>query len=438
MMLRRLSFLGAMLAVIGVAQADSFPSSRQAADGSYRVPIYINPSVYGPSKYHIYVGIDGGPMLPYLFDTGAPYFMSLVGGPGGTPTANFSFGDGYLTYSYFPEATVVRFGEQGKAQAIVSTRKMNVARVAQINGATAPTGPLADGTYGDFGAGLYGTSALATALTQVPLAEGLKVGYVVDLAGKNAGSGVLTLGLSPLMVANMRNSPGAITMPMSRSGVRIPAATRLIPGYNKAQVADTQVTFIHHDVNHALPLPTVFDTGGGPNSIIYDSGFGNITPTSLAITYNGRTVVQAGAVTPWGGTPLVIDTTFGGPRVNPGGWIFQQNVIMFDVEDGALTIVPASGTSPATFPPARTITVVALGNGRYELSGRLTDSNRLQAAGVLVLEGSKSKMYRARVRGNGWVVTGVQPFFLKSTLEFELHILDKQGQTTWRKYRVNL
>lgn len=427
-----------MLAVIGGALAVPFPASRQAADGSFRVPLYINPSVYGPSKYHIYVGIDGGPMLPYLFDTGAPYFMTLVGGPGGTPTANFSFGDGYLTYSYFPEGTVVRFGEQGKAQAIASTRKVNVARVAQINGVTAPTGPLADGTYGDFGAGLYGTSALATALTQLPLMPGLKVGYVVDVAGRNAGTGVLTLGLSPLMVANMRNSPGAITMPMSRSGARIPTATRLIPGYNKAQVAGTQVQFVHHDVAHSLPLPTVFDTGGGPNSIIYDSGFGNITPSSLAITYKGRTVVQTGATTSWGGTPLVIDTTFGGPRVNPGGWIFQQNVIMIDVEDGALTIVPASGDSPATFPPARSITVVALGNGRYELSGRLTDLNGLRAAGVLVLEGSKSKMYRARVRGNGWVVKDVQPFFLKSTLEFELHILDNQGQTTWRKYRVNL
>ena len=61
------------------------------ADGSINVPIYVtNASNYSPSHYTIYAGIGGGPLLPYLFDTGAPNFFSVYGTDSNTTATNGS------------------------------------------------------------------------------------------------------------------------------------------------------------------------------------------------------------------------------------------------------------------------------------------------------------------------------------------------------------
>lgn len=408
-------------------------------DGPYAIPIYIDPGTYGPSKYTIYASLGGGPLQPYLFDTGAPNLFTVIGAQGGTPTASFAFGAGTLVYSYFTRARFVSLGEKGGRKPIASTRRaVNLAEVAQINGVDTAGGALQDGTYGDFGAGLYGTSALATVLTQIPIRKDLKRGFVVDVAGRNSGRGTLTLGLTRDTIDTLRNSLGALTMQMTPSGNKIPTGDGHIDGYDRTQVGGTEVQFSFGGQTYTLPLGTVFDTGGGRNAVIYLTGYGHPNPVDLLITYQGRTLVNDPGITPWGGSPQVVDTPTGGPRVNPGGSIYQNNIVMFDLEAGRLTLVPASGTSPATFGKRGTIRVSRLGANVYEIRGRVRDANGLRAVGIFVKEGEKSKLYNARIHGGGWTVFGVQPAIRAPSLKFEVQVLDRAGETASHAYRVRL
>ena len=75
-------------------------SAQTNADGSYTIPIYQNPSSLTPSHYTIYASFGNGPLLPYLFDTGAPYLMSFYNNTTNLSTNGaFTFSTG-LTYFY--------------------------------------------------------------------------------------------------------------------------------------------------------------------------------------------------------------------------------------------------------------------------------------------------------------------------------------------------
>jgi hypothetical protein len=315
----------------------------------YEVPIYVGEGNYSPSRYTIWAGLDGGPIRPYLFDTGAPNMFTVVGAQGGTATGNFSFAQG-LTYNYFESPVAVTLGDSSGAP-IVTTGTANVAAVVSITsgGNTTNTsgGPLADGTYGDFGAGLYGNSTLGTILSQVPLTGGLQYGWVVNVAGLTSGSGTLTIGLTTQMIQDAKNTPGAITMVMDKSGSQIPTAGGLIDGYNKAQVATTTVMLSNNGTTVQKTLPTVFDTGGGPNVVIYDPAFTDAEHGQVTVSYGNQTFVDYTDTTPWGGNVVVDSDISGGLRINPGGaTIYQNYSVMFHLtgnssDTGELILVPS-------------------------------------------------------------------------------------------------
>ena len=307
-----------------------------------QVPLYITSSTdYSPNRYQIYAGVNGGALLPYNFDTGAPNFFTVVGAQGGTATDSFTFAQA-PTYNYFVNPVTVTLGTR-EQDVRVTTGTVNLAAVVSItdNGETHLTtgSALADGTYGDFGAGLYGTSTLGTILAQMPLADGLQNGWWIDVAGKADGVGTLTIGLTTEMIQNAKAAPGAITMLMDKSGQQIPTATGLIDGYNKAQVANTTVSLTNGGTTITKTLPTVFDTGGGPNVVIYDPDFLPAAHGQVEISYGGTSFVNYNGTTPWGGAVVVDGDTSGGLRVNPGGaTIFENYQVLFHVPSNSLDV----------------------------------------------------------------------------------------------------
>ena len=320
------------------------------------VPIYINSGDYSPNRYTIYAGINGGALLPYNFDTGAPNFFTVVGAQGGTATDSFTFAQA-PTYNYFLNPVTVSLGTQ-QGITLASSGAANVAAVVSItdNGQTNLTtgGVLADGTYGDFGAGLYGTNTLGTILAQMPLSPGLQNGWLIDVAGKSGGAGTLTIGLTTEMIQAAKQAPGAITMFMDKSGQQIPTASGLIDGYNKAQVSGTTVTLSDGTTTVTKTLPTVFDTGGGPNVVIYDPAFEAANHGAVDISYDGTSFVSYDGTTPWGGVVAVDTDTSGGLRVNPGGaTIFENYQVLFHLpansgDPGELVLVPSPVPEPST------------------------------------------------------------------------------------------
>jgi hypothetical protein len=333
------------------------------AQGPYEVPIYVDSATnYSPDRYTIYAGMTGGnspntTIVPYNFDTGAPNMFSTLGGEGFTATGNFAFAQA-LTYNYYEDPVSVTLGDNS-GNAIVSTASgVNVASVVSItNGGTTTNtsnGPLSDSTYGDFGAGLYGNSTLATILTQFPLGAGLQPGYLVNVAGVSSGSGTLTIGLSAAAIAAAENAPGAIVMQLSLSGNMIPTTGgNLINGYNKAQVANATVTLTTSGtISNTMPL--VLDTGGGTNVAIYSTGFGPDSSGNgtVNLSYDGQTILQDTDTTPYGGNVDVINDISGGTRINPGGAAIYENyevmfVLSTDSNPGEVILVPTTVPEPA-------------------------------------------------------------------------------------------
>ena len=346
-MLPRKNFLRLIAAMLLAASA-SFAAPVE-------VPIYIAAGDYSPNRYTIYAGINGGALLPYNFDTGAPNFFTVVGAQGGTATGSFTFAQA-PTYNYFLNPVTVSLGTQ-QGVALASSGTANVAAVVSItdNGQTHLTtgSMLADGTYGDFGAGLYGTNTLGTILAQMPLESGLQNGWLIDLAGKSGGTGTLTIGLTTAMIQAAKQAPGAITMFMDKSGQQIPTASGLIDGYNKAQVSGTSVTLSDGITTVTKTLPTVFDTGGGPNVVIYDPAFEAANHGAVEISYGGAAFVSYDGTTPWGGVVAVDSDASGGLRVNPGGaTIFENYQVLFHLpgnseDPGELVLIPVPEPSTA-------------------------------------------------------------------------------------------
>jgi hypothetical protein len=305
--------------------------------GPYVVPIYINQNDFSPSRYTIYARVGSGAMLPYLFDTGAQQLTSVIGGQSGLATDCFSFASG-TSYCYYPLNSTITLGYKSGYNVVMS-RPMNYGAVAQIGNQATTGAALADGTYGDFGAGFYGSGTMSSVLSNITLRSGLLPGWIVDVAGQTNvtnGQGTLTIGLTQQMIDNAKNNPASIVMPMSTSGVLIPGPTSvpgpngLIPGANTAQVSNTIVTISKAGKTVSQILPTVFDTGGGPNAVVYDPNYIDVDGGKLTISYNGKTIVSYDGVTPWGGKVVAMSPTIGWPRANPGGaTIYQNFVVMF-------------------------------------------------------------------------------------------------------------
>ena len=328
------------------------------------IPIYVDSSTnYSPNRYTIYAGMSGGNspsanIVPYIFDTGAPNMFSTLGGFGNTATASFTFAQA-PTYNYFNDSVSVSLGDSNGTLLASTASNVNVASIVSITGSDGTTSftsnnMLGDGTYGDFGAGLYGTNTLATVLTQLPLAAGLQQGYLVNVAGVTSGSGTLTIGLSASAIAAASNSPGAIIMQLSPSGNQIPTTNGLtINGYNKAQVSDASVVLRQDFTSITNTMPIVLDTGGGPNVAIYSTNFGSLTGGGVNLSYNGQTILSYTNSTPYGGSVGVSTDTSGGTRINPGGAAIYENYqVMFILStnssvNGEVILVPNTVPEPS-------------------------------------------------------------------------------------------
>jgi hypothetical protein len=334
--------------------------SQTNPDGSFTIPIYVTNSQQ-PDNYIIYASVGGSALQPYLFDTGSPNLFTTVPGGTITGTGSFSFAQN-ITYGYNLQNTSIGLGTEGQ-QTIVSTGNIGVANITTITDGSGtnvipPNLELSDNTYGDFGASGYGTNTLATVLTQVPLSNGLKEGYIVNVAGKTSGAGSLTLGLSAAAIQAFQNTPGAIVLPMSLTGSFIPTATGSIEGFNKAQVADTMVTISTTSGALSKMVGTVFDTGGGPNAIVYDPSFAGLGGGDLTISYDSQDILDDPGTTGWGGSVIADSNTSGGIRVNPGGSIYQDYAIMFDLTDQTVTLIPDAIPEPTA--TSASLTALAL------------------------------------------------------------------------------
>jgi hypothetical protein len=353
-----------LLGLLGIMPA----RAQTNQDGSVNVPIYVtNPVNYSPSHYTIYAAIGGGPLLPYLFDTGAPNFFSFYDTNASATATNgsFTFSTG-LTYYYEGITNTVSLGSNNAT--LVTSDPLQTAQVrytqadafnnTPINQVTNAAAPQADGTYGDFGAGFYGTSLLATVLTQIPLTNSLSLGYTLNVTSAQiaaSGQGSLTLGISAALLASYATNPNVVVVQLSPTGSNIPTTNGgSIAGYNKAQVSNVVVTLTSTNGSTTTTnMPFVIDTGGGPNAVLYATnlpGFDNAAGLSVAST-NGQTLSSiTNGMTPWGGSVDVLTNLAGGVRLNSGGYFFESNIVTFDLSSGLLYIVPTQAVpEPSTW-----------------------------------------------------------------------------------------
>lgn len=324
---------------------------------TFDVPIYVQAS-QTPANYWIYVSqnADGSGAVPYLFDTGSPNMFTVQGANTAiAATGTFTFGDGDPVYAYYVQSQTLTLTTSNAAPVTPATA-FNTAMVVSINGTPVTGSVLADGTYGDFGAGFYGNTTLSTLLTAIPLGAGARLGYIVNVAGLTTPDtvGTLTIGLTQDRIDALNNSPGAIILDMNHSGDQIDSYKGLIAGYAKGQV-NTTVTLDTANGPVSTELPTVFDTGGGPNGVLYYSDDspaifeGYQRNGSFTLADDGQTIETWTGTSPWGGEVAVIgNQTPAENRVNTGGYLFEDYIVMFDLENARLTLVPYTVPEPST------------------------------------------------------------------------------------------
>lgn len=356
----------AVLALFGAATVEA------ASPQPIEVPLYHRTTDGYPS-FLIYVGVGGGPLNPYLFDTGSPAMYSTYGTwwPGHSTLVD-AVGKKKITYA---SGTVYHFDElrtpvslgtrQGKVLATAPT-----ARIGRITNADEQTprqsfrewaAAVRDGgtpfpsdrTYGNFGAGLHGNGHFGTVLSQLPLDRGLKRGFVVLSGGRKAKQGRLLVGLTEEMIASFR-----WRLPMAPTGRRLPAAPGEAhgpPGYRKAQVGNTVVRLARGDARWHATIPTVFDTGGGDGTWAYGAA---VPPafaaggeadgparrgTAFALEYAGRPILAYDS----GNRPArdILGFIAAAPRdlrINPGILMFYTYDVMFDLDDGFIGLRPVT------------------------------------------------------------------------------------------------
>ncbi len=336
------------------------------ADGSYNIPVYVtNSTNYAPEYYTIYVGISGvdnGSLLPYMFDTGSPNFFSTAGTDGNTnPTTNgfFNFsGNGSPGYFYQTLSNTISLGDSNQTTYASTASNVEWAQIRVISNAPPAIPPIyvypsnsivpdRGGVYGNFGAGLYGSSTLATVLTQLPLASGLKQGYSMNFTTNLTlqGAGSLTLGLSSQLLNTLSNMPGAIILSLLPSGTNLPTSDGTTPGYQRAQVSNVVVNLTSANGSTITTnMPFVLDTGGGRAQIIYDTN-PMLTPfnnaTEVTVSSAAQTIYSiTNGLTAWNGGVSVNQDNPNGTRINSGGYFFGSNIVTFDLTDGIVIINP--------------------------------------------------------------------------------------------------
>ena len=363
----RLRSVAAVVVVAILAGATSVPPS---AAEPREVPLY-HFTADGYRGLMIYASVGGGPLVPFLFDTGSPAMFSTYGRwwPGyekliderGTDKIEFASG---TVYHYDPVTTSVSVGTRG-GRVVATAAAASIGRITNVDdqsprrsfrlwarNAEAGKPPLTvDGTYGNFGAALHGDASFGTVMTQFPLQKGLKRGFVVQSGGRDAKVGRLTIGLTDEMIASFR-----WRLPMAPTGERLPGIGSADgpPGYLKAQVANTVVRLARGGKHWSGVIPTVFDTGGGDGTWAYGSSVPRDTfvkagsneartGTEFDLRYAGQSLLSFRS----GDTPArdilgFIPASADDLRINPGILMFYTYDVMFDLDDGFIGLRPAA------------------------------------------------------------------------------------------------
>lgn len=406
----------------------------------YQIPIYRGSGTQG---FVIYAAMGvGGALVPYLLDTGSPQVFASYGSwwddpppmqtTQGANLFKFAAGFGYYWTSW---STVVALGTNDGQVIATTAAPVNIGLITNVDGAgltpqqtysqwktaydsggTPFSDPVANsGTFGNFGAALYGDSTFATILAQLPLAPGLKHGFIIDSGGPSSEQGTVTVGLSPATIAEFQAAAGAVVLPMSaleNGGVQqyLPGN---VPAYQATQVTSSVVSL--DGAAYTAAAPTIFDTGGGQEVVFYQDqspGAPNPVPASLITggAYHG--LVLPGTVFRLSGgnlsgqqqtflqfqvanTQPAVNTLdldadltvgIGGVRVNTGIQIFNEYQVMFDLDDGLLILVPiptpAPNPTPVPTPPSLKVTSLArLGPAKrsVRVRGTATGAPRLVA-----------------------------------------------------------
>ncbi|HEY5793120.1 MAG TPA: hypothetical protein VIS74_07465, partial [Chthoniobacterales bacterium] len=349
-------------------------SAAANADGSYAVPIYHDLQYGSVHVLKIYAGLNGGPMVPFLLDSGSPNLFAAYGSwwPGspttvvkGTHRDKFSSGNEFF---YKSAHATVTFGDRRQNAIAGIDAKLAMLTKATVKGETRDyrywkkVNPftetvLPNDTFGNMGLGLEGNSAvsgLATLAAQVPLAKGMQTGFVINTGGSLAARAQLTLGLSPGVV-KMFQAPQAIVLQMGATGGTIPGpGGSTVPAYGEAQASATTLTVTNQGRTLTLALPTIFDTGGGNNTYInaagtiLDTGI-NYPVQGLSVSQGLRQVFDYVTSNPLGGGLYV--TTGGGtdPRTNTGLSIFMQYLVLFNLTEGWMSLLPFSALNSVPF-----------------------------------------------------------------------------------------
>ena len=229
-----------------------------------------------------------------------------------------------------------------------------------VNGVATKGTASSDGTYGNFGAGLNGSSTLATILAQLPLGPGLAPGFVIRSGGSDASVGELIVGLTPAMISTFKT-----TMQMDPTNVDLPNAYgQIVPGYKEAQVRTTSLQLSQTGTpTYTAALPTEFDTGGGDTNVIYQdqtgtdavpgafieqqATSGTVEPgVEFAILDSSNDTVYSldtGDTSAFNQTEVEEENSAGLKltRLDPGIALFYTDDVMFDLQDGELGLTPS-------------------------------------------------------------------------------------------------
>jgi len=357
-------------AVVAVTVLAAAAAVRPGAAEPQEVPLY-HFTAAGYRGLLIYASVGGGPLVPFLFDTGSPAMFSTYGRwwPGygkliderGEDKIEFASG---TVYHYDAVTTAVSVGTRG-GRVVATAAAASIGRITNVDDQSprrsfrlwarnveAGRPPLSvDSTYGNFGAALHGDASFGTVMTQFPLKKGLKRGFVVQSGGRDAKVGRLTIGLTEEMIASFR-----LRLPMAPTGERLPGIGTADgpPGYLKAQVANTVVRLERGGRHWSGVIPTVFDTGGGDGTWAYGSSVPRDkfvradsnearNGTAFDLRYAGTSLLAYRS----GNTPArdilgFIPASAGDLRINPGILMFYTYDVMFDLDDGFIGLRPAS------------------------------------------------------------------------------------------------
>ena len=407
----------------------------------YQVPIY---RASGTQGFVIYAAMGvGGALVPYLLDTGSPQTFASYGSwwenpppeqtTQGANLYSFAAGFGYYWTSW---STVVALGTNDGQILATTANPVNIGLITNVkatttltpqqtytqwqaaynSGGTPFSDPVANtGTFGNFGAALCGDSTFATILAQLPLAPGLKHGFIINSGGSSSLQGTVTVGLSQAAIEEFQTTPGAIILPMAaleNGGIQqyLPGN---VPAYQATQVTTSMVSL--NGSQYTAAVPTIFDTGGGQEVVFYQNqaqGSPNPVPPSLITGGADHGLVLPGTAFSLSGEnqsnaqQAFLDFTvqntlpaqntldvdgdltvgIGGVRVNTGIQIFNEYQVMFDLDDGLLGLLPISVSpppAPAPAPPVVKVTSLKrFGTDKRSVRVRGTATSQLRIASV--------------------------------------------------------